>query len=161
MIAVACVAWALLGGFKDSSKRLFLLSDICSVMIACITGYLATKCSKKAIDFVPLGYVLFRTVSLVFMLKMNEKEVHGFSVDVKFYTDFTFITLMPAVILLSSSVKIDLLLTFPLMLLINSGNIKMTLHLDNNNMSCFSDPLRYSGEKTNLTNFTICLLFFF
>ena len=78
MITVACVAWAVLGGFKDSSKRLFLLSDVCSVMIACITGFLAAKCSKKAIDYVPLGYLLFRTVALVFMLKMNEKAVLGF-----------------------------------------------------------------------------------
>ena len=78
MIVLACFAYIILGGLDDSSKFLFLLTDVCSILIACITGFIAIKCNKKTIDFIPLGTVLFRTVSLVFMLKMNEKEIHGF-----------------------------------------------------------------------------------
>ena len=76
--AAGLVLFTIFGGYRDDYKRASHIIDTSSVLFIGISAYLATKCSKRAIDFASLSYLLIRAAVLAFILHMNDKEADGF-----------------------------------------------------------------------------------
>ena len=102
---------------------------------------ICSRCTMAFFDFTNVIVLLIRAAVTFILFQAIENEWAGFvDVDLKVMHDSINMIMLPCILLCTVNMKVDLLLTFPLVILCNYFTFKYSFTSKGENMACYLQP---------------------